>query len=162
MPGPSAPQGNGRDMLNYPQGNDRDMYQVQGAQNLTAFTQGTVTNRSGRHVPGPSAPHNFSPETPNVAGTPDFDSIRDVLFFGDTFASLDVDVSPLPHRERTTEATMATPLPTQTRPPATEGGLAPGVPVVPQPGTTRASPGSEGLPRKAAEPASNTTGKVTG
>ena len=76
----SNPQGNGRDMLNYPQGNDRDMYQVQGAQNLTAFTQGTVTNRSGRHVPGPSAPHNYFPETPNVAGTPDFDSIRDVLF----------------------------------------------------------------------------------
>ena len=103
VPWLSNPQGNGRDMLNYPQGNDRDMYQVQGAQNSTAFTQGTVTNRSGRHVPGPSAPHNFSPETPNVAGTPDFDSIRDVLFFDDTFASFDVDVSPLPHRERTTE-----------------------------------------------------------
>ena len=52
--------------------------------------------------------------------------------------------------------------PANVAPPATEGGLAPAVPVVPQPVTTRASPGSEGLPRKAAEPASNTTGKVTG
>ena len=141
-------QGNLLNNINYPQGNSRDIRQVQGAHNLTALTQGTVTKRSGRHVPGSSVPHNFFAETPNLNGTHDFDSIGNVLFLDEYSASLDVNIPPLKHRERTVEATMATPLPTQTRPAtagsaaegghvpaapsAAEGGHAPAVPVVPR------------------------------
>ena len=89
-------------------------------------------------MPGSSVPHNFFAETPNLNGTHDFDSIGNVLFLDEYSASLDVNISPLKHRERTVEATMATPLPTQTRPAtagsAAEGGHVPAAPddVAPQ------------------------------